>query len=475
MRILEVILFLLVLVMIMSMFNRKLRGTKLIKVLPWFSLLIFIIHGYTEGMRWQLSILYILIILQLFLSFKFINQWMFEHIRLKKAISVLVILFFVVSLLFTYAFPVYKMPVPEGKYEVGTVSFDLVDNNRQEIYSENISTNRKIKIQMWYPAQDVQEYNLVPWLEKDAGTVAKGVAKMMGFPQFVLSHTALVMSNSYENPPILEGEDLWPVVMISHGWTGFNNIHADVAELLASHGYLAISIDHTYGSAVTVFNDGEVAYVNEDALPEREITPNYLEYANTLVNTFAGDINLTLNHLEKINVGKVDEKFKGKLDLSNIGIIGHSTGGGASVATALDDDRVKALIGMDAWVEPIQKNKLDAGLQIPSLFLRSHEWEESLNNENLFLLLDKNKPPTDLFQINNTGHQDFSMIYMYSPLSKYFHITGELDGREGAKIQHEFILNFFDLYLKKSANKSIDDVANEFDVVNKLYSKTSSE
>ncbi|NDI36059.1 dienelactone hydrolase family protein [Chengkuizengella sediminis] len=448
---------------------------KLIKVLPWLSLLLLIIHAFIEGMRWQLNTLYILVILHIFLSSKLFNQWIIEHLRLKKAISVLMILFFVISLLFTYAFPVYKMPVPDGKYEVGTVSFDLIDKNRQEIYSENDSSNRKIKIQMWYPAQDVQGYNLVPWLEKDAPSVAEGVAKMMGFPDFVLSHTALVMSNSYENPPIFEGEGVWPVVIISHGWTGFRNVHADVAELLASHGYLAISIDHTYGSAVTAFNDGEITYVNEDALPEREITPNYLEYANTLVNTFAGDINLTLNQLEEFNEGKVDEKFKGKLDLSNIGLIGHSTGGGASVATALDDDRVKALLGMDAWVEPIQKNKLKAGLQIPSLFLRSHEWEEGLNNENLFFLLDENRRPTELFQINNTGHQDFSMIYMYSPLSKYFHITGELDGREGAKIQHEFILNFFDLHLKNSAKKSIDDVANEYDVVNKIYSKTTNE
>ncbi|MFS1514176.1 dienelactone hydrolase family protein [Chengkuizengella sp. SCS-71B] len=452
------------------MFNRKLRRTKLIKVLPWLSLLILIYHGYVEGMRWQLNTIYILIILQLFLSVKFINQWIFEHIRLKKMISVLMILFFVISSLFTYAFPVYKMPVPDGKYEVGTVSFDLVDKNRQEIYSENKYTNRKIKIQMWYPAQDVQGYNLVPWLEKGALSVAEGVAKMMGFPDFVLSHTALVMSNSYENPPVLEEGDLWPVVILSHGWTGFSNIHADVAELLASQGYMAISIDHTYGSAVTVFNDGEVAYVNEGALPEREVTPNYLEYANTLVNTFAGDINLTLNQLEVINEGKVDEKFKGKLNLSNVGLIGHSTGGGASVVTALDDDRVKALIGMDAWVEPIQKSKLEAGLQIPSFFLRSHEWEEGLNNENLFFLLDENRAPTQLFQINNTGHQDFSMIYMYSPLSKYFQITGELDGREGAKMQHEFILNFFDLHLKNSANKTIEDVAKEYDVVNMIYS-----
>ncbi|MDP5276411.1 alpha/beta fold hydrolase [Chengkuizengella axinellae] len=440
------------------------------RYLPGLAFLTFMLQAVIEGMRWQLIPIYTLVVLFLMFSIPFLQRITFKKIRLKKMGYIVMISFIVISLLFTYAFPVYKMPVPKGKYEVGTVSFDLIDVNRNAIYSDDLSNNRKVKMQVWYPAEDVKGYEQVPWLGENPKAVAEGISSMMGFPKFILSHTALVMSNSYEDAPIIEGKDSLPVVIISHGWTGFSNVHADVAELLASHGYIAISIDHTYGSAVTVFNDGEVAYVNENALPEREITPNYLEYANKLVRTFAGDILLTLNTLEDLN--EVDSKFENKLDLSNIGLIGHSTGGGASVYTALNDDRVKAVLGMDAWVEPIQKNNLEAGLQVPSLFLRSYEWEEGRNNENLFILLDENRTPTELFQINGTGHQDFSMIYMYSPLSKYFQITGELDGREGAAMQHDFILNFFDLYLKGNADKSVDEVSKQYEAVEKIYSKT---
>jgi hypothetical protein len=38
--------------------------------------------------------------------------------------------------------------------------------------------------------------------------------------------------------------------------------------------------------------------------------------------------------------------------MTRIGLLGHSTGG-ADVAVAINDIRIKALVGMDDWVEPI--------------------------------------------------------------------------------------------------------------------------
>lgn len=127
--------------------------------------------------------------------------------------------------------------------------------------------------------------------------------------------------------------------------------------------------------------------------------------------------------------------FKGEFDLTRIGLIGHSTGGGAAVTTALQDKRIKAVVGMDAWVEPIKEEEIKRGLNVPALFLRSQQWEKGLNNKNLILLLDSSKKARELYQINGINHLDFSMVYMYSPLTKYFKITGKLDGRIASEIQ----------------------------------------
>ncbi|MEI5909139.1 dienelactone hydrolase family protein [Bacillus spongiae] len=423
-------------------------------------------HGIIEGIRWQFYPVYFVIIIQ-FISA--LSGWLKERKRRKRVGAIISALGILASTLLSFAFPVYKMPTPSGENQIGTVSFNLIDPEREAIYSGDLSKNRKIKMQVWYPAQKIDGYEQVPWLE-DGRKQAEGVSKMMGFPDFVLSHTALVQSNSYRNAPLSDVKDHYPVVILSHGWTGFRNIHTDVAELLASNGYVVIGIDHTYGSAVTVFNDKEIAYVKEEALPDREETPDFLNYAQTLVTTFAGDISLSLNELEGMNKGERDATFTDRLDLENIGIVGHSTGGGAAVSTAIHDKRIKAIVGMDAWVEPVEKGKLETGLQIPSLFLRSNEWEHGLNNDHLFFLLNNSERPVDLYQINETGHQDFSMIYMYSPLSKYFNITGKLDGREGAKIQHDFILNFFDSSLKNQVNKTNEEVSNQYEHVQLIYS-----
>jgi hypothetical protein len=217
-----------------------------------------------------------------------------------------------------------------------------------------------------------------------------------------------------------------------------------------------------------VFNDGEVAYLNKEALPKKELTPNFLEYANKLVNTYAGDVTLTLNELNKFNEGKVNSNFKGKFDLSRIGLLGHSTGGGADVSIALKDKRIRAIIGMDAWVEPINAVDIEKGLKIPALFLRSGQWEVGLNNKNLLSLIDKSSGPIALYQINDTTHLDFTMVYMYSPLTKYINITGKLDGRISSSIQKDFIQSFFDINLKYNNFININNVADKWKEVKKI-------
>ena len=178
------------------------------------------------------------------------------------------------------------------------------------------------------------------------------------------------MSNSYKEAPIDNAQEQYPVVIISHGWKGFRNLHTDLAEELASLGYVVVGIDHTYGSVATYFSDEDIRYLNLEALPNRETHTDFLANANQLVNTYAGDITLTIDQLENMNSGDISTRFRGKLDLTNIGLLGHSTGAGAGAAVAISDSRIKALIGMDAWVEPICQTEIDKKLNMPSLFFK---------------------------------------------------------------------------------------------------------
>jgi len=467
MQILEGIIFLLTIMIFGFLIFTKTIKKQYMGILILVTLVVFILHMIFESTRWQLFPLYIAMFLGVgmvvFVMFKF-NE--FQHQKTIRRILLSLSGFLVVlSTLSIFVFPMYKMPLPSGDFSIGTESFVLVDHDRVDVYGE--VGYRKIKIQVWYPAESTEGYDLVPWLE-DGRVVAQALARDMSLPSFVLNHTELIMSNSYKEAPISDALEEYPVLVISHGWRGFRNLHTDLAEELASLGYIVVSIDHANGSVATVFSDEDIAYLNYDALPDRETNPDFLEYANTLVNTYAGDVTLTLDELEKINSGVISSRFVGKLDLTNLGLLGHSTGAGADVAVAINDDRIKALIGMDAWVEPIYETEIGKGLDIPALFLRSGEWETGFNNTNLLSLVDNDTDSSMLYQIDGTTHVDFTMAYMYSPLTKYIGITGELDGEYQVSILKNMIVNFFDQNLKDVSGTDINNMDEMWEEVRKI-------
>jgi pimeloyl-ACP methyl ester carboxylesterase len=305
---------------------------------------------------------------------------------------------------------------------------------------------------MWYPVDDVGDADIMPWLS-GGKNIARGLAKSVGLPSFILDQTQYIDSNSYQIKAISDVQDKYPVVLISHGWGGFMNLHTDLAEELASRGYIVISIDHTYGSVATNIN-GRFIYQNKDALPPRDENDNFLDDANQLVYTYAGDVSFMLDYIEILN-NDTESFLNNKLDLDHIGLIGHSTGGGADVAVALNDVRIGAVIGLDAWVEPIVASEIEKGLSMPSIFLRSESWEEGPNNIDLYDLIE-NSSDASLYQIDGTTHGDFTMAYILSPLMSTIGYTGSLETTYLVDMQKEIINYFFDLHLKNDLDASLD-------------------
>ena len=256
-----------------------------------------------------------------------------------------------------------------------------------------------------------------------------------------------------------------PIIVLSHGWTGFRNLHTDLAETLASNGYIVFGIDHTYGSQITVFKDGTIMKLDHLALPDREETQDFLIYARELVETYADDVTFVLNQLSGFDDGLYSTVFKGRLNLDKIGLLGHSTGGGADVAVAINDSRIKAVLGMDAWVEPLSDDVLSKGLNIPALFLRSGQWEIGYNNTYLTKLIDNSLVGTELYQIDGTTHIDFTMAYMYSRLTRFIGFTGVVERKTLADIQNRFIIDFFASALNDAQGLKLSRISEVWPIV----------
>ena len=415
--------------------------------------LLLISHILFGKPRWQLYPIYVLTFLYLILIL--INN--FKNINISpimaKFIVILTISLSLISIVLIIVLPLEKIPKASGKFSIGTRSYDLTDKSRKAVYSSELSDNRKIKFQVWYPTDNVKGYERTKWID-DGRVLTRQLARNMRMPSFGLDHTAIIESNSFKDAEISKKLTNYPIVIISHGWIGFRELHTDFAEELASNGYIAISIDHTYGSQAVKFNDGDIAYLQ----------PTAISNSNKLVTTYGEDVGSVLNQLEKLNK---DGEFKDKLDLENIGLLGHSTGGGGDVYISLKDNRVKAVLGLDAWVEPIDPKDLKVGLSIPSLFIRSETWALGPNNINLQTIIN-NSSDSKLVQIDKSTHVDFSMAYMYSPLTKLVGFTGRLKGRQASEIQRQFIIGFFNKNLKENENYNdsyIEEIKDKYEEV----------
>ena len=428
----------------------------------------FILYLLNIQSRWQTISLYLSYLIIFILDFLLLikSALLKKHSIVKKIFLVFSTILVFVTIVSSIVLPVNKIPTPSGNYRIGTKTFNITDTNRLESYGN--TTYRRIRIQLFYPSDVVLNHEQSPWFIDGKGTY-QGLASSMNLPSFLISHTKNIMSNSYIDAPISSKENEYPVIVLSHGWSSLRNLHVDLAEEFASNGYVVVLIEHTYGSLATVFNEDDIVNINYDALPETSSQEEFMGYANKLVLTYASDVKTALDTLAKFNDGVDLNMFKDRLDLSNIGLLGHSTGGGGDVSLALNDTRIKALVGLDAWVEPISKDQIDKGLNIPTLFFRSESWQNLDNNLNLYDLIKGNENNSYLYQIDGTIHTDFSMVYMFdSPLARAINLTGTVKKDTLLNIEKTMLTSFFNKNLKNKEAENLDNLATGWKMVRRI-------
>ncbi len=372
------------------------------------------------------------------------------------------------------AMPPRNLPEPTGPFAVGSVVYDISDPDRAESYAPirgDTPGPRTIRLQLWYPTDEQRNTRrMLRWIPEGRRQI-RAIVNTHGFPGFIWNHTGFMAANSIEgaHPAISPEGERFPVIIISHGWEGYRGLHVDVAEELASHGYLVAAADHSYGAAAVVLEDGRIIQSGDDILPLRENSPDFPRLSSRLVQTFADDNRFILDHLMDIQAGSEPGGLQhrislaGKLDLSRIGLLGHSTGGGAMVRLAIDYRReleaageqstdypsIQALVGLDAWVEPVGRPDLESGeYELPSLFLRSAQWEGGINDGYLMPFVSALESPVELYQIENITHQQFTTLYMYAPVVQWLGMIGSVKPQVFMEYQRQQIRAYFDHRLK---------------------------
>ncbi|MFN8414614.1 MAG: hypothetical protein U0Z26_19710 [Anaerolineales bacterium] len=418
----------------------------IIRLAPALALVFTLIHFGLEGYRWQMIPLYALTTLLTISSLSKISgvaDW-------KPLASYLTLILLALSIAVPTLLPVPKIPTPSGPYQIGTAIYEMTDSSRQEIYSGKDEA-RRFMIQIWYPAEVKKTDVRAPWMS-NAAIYAPAIATYIGLPSFFLDHLALVEIPAYKDAQVATSDGGFPVILFSHGWNGFNAQNTGQALELASHGYVVVGVQHTYGAVTTVFPDGTIAPNNPKALPEDADDPNYEVVARKLVNEWAGDISFVLDQLSVWDK-EAGNSFEGKLDMERIGVYGHSTGGGAAIQFCGIDSRCKALLGMDPFMRPVSAEVIENGVSQPSFFMFSQGWADLTDSKNnqlfnqFFPNVSDNK---GVIKIEGTKHFDFSDLPLLSPIAPQLGLKGPLNGKIVIKIVNTYLLDFFEMTLNNT-------------------------
>jgi dienelactone hydrolase len=360
-------------------------------------------------------------------------------------------------------------PMPTGEYAVGRTSYLWVDKSRDNIYTDDASDHRELMAVVWYPADPAPDAEPALWL--DEAWIEPMVETFSAD-----SEGLLTVSYAYlDAPPAANGAP-FPVLVMSHGDTVPPWFYTSFAEELASHGYVVVGVSHTYNPWVTVFPDGriipseiEAQSAGADLVPGssfQEQLDSLWDHNSVMLDTWAEDLSFVVDQLENLSE---DDPLAGMLDLSNLGVFGHSFGGAAAFEVLSRDARFVAGASLDGSPSNLYEN----GIQQPILLFTSappltsemlDQYRErlGLTEEEMQALEPRLLRAETLFEaspvayrvmIDGASHSTYSDIPLVNEIVPFESgPPGDIDPVYAHRIISDVMLDFFDHALKGQPN-----------------------
>ncbi|GAA4608777.1 putative dienelactone hydrolase [Actinoplanes octamycinicus] len=249
------------------------------------------------------------------------------------------------------------LPGPTGPHRVGTAELHLVDKSRPD---PETGGRRELMASVWYPAgRGAGRHPVADWMP------AAGWHELLAWVGLA-AEVAPPRTAGHLGAPVARGRDRRPVVLYSHGNDSCRAETTIVVQELASHGYVVVTVDHTY-DGVSQFPDGRVT------LPTAESFTPWDSAADVLV---------ALDALDDIAAGRNPDAdgrplpagLGAALDLRRIGMFGWSKGATSTALVMNVDRRVRAGLGFDG---EMQAQPPVAGLDRPFMLMTAEHGRDA--------------------------------------------------------------------------------------------------
>jgi len=206
------------------------------------------------------------------------------------------------------------------------------------------------------------------------------------------------------------GPGPFPVIIFSHGLGGSREGYQYLGEDWASHGYVSVHLQHL-GSDEAVWKNAGLFHI-KSAMRESFSDPQN-------ARDRARDVSFAIDQLEKLN--RDSSPLQHRLDLSRIGMAGHSFGAETALMVAgerapelnedLTDPRIKAAIAMSPPIPKLKSswNQAFAPIRIP-IFVMTGTLDtlDTPANERRIAYDKTSAPGTCLVIFNGLDHMTFS-------------------------------------------------------------------
>jgi len=340
------------------------------------------------------------------------------------------------------------LPAPTGHYRLGTVSLDLIDTSRPDPWVPAIPF-REFVIQLWYPAQDAGDHPRAPYFTP---ATARAYEQEQGLP--VLNWP---VTHAHLGAPVLPRAGGWPVLLFSPGLGDQRSDTTCLVEDLASRGYVVVTIDYVHDCGIVELPDGRV---ESTAIPEIT-SANEVQVSTKEVESRAADVSFILEKLAVISYGGNPDHERRPLprglcralDLSRVGMFGHSDGGSTAAHMMNVDRRVKAGVDLDGtlWTHQAVAGSGGALLLFGEQTLATREaasWDE---------FWTKQRGPKRQLSLLGSTHATFTDFAALVPQvalilgqlpSWVIQLIGTIDGERAVAAERAYLSAWFDRYLR---------------------------
>jgi|SRR5579871_1756853 len=224
------------------------------------------------------------------------------------------------------------LPPPAGPFPVGTM---LWDANRSGGDSLSASRGRcPLSVQLWYPAEPGGGDGLAPYRPSGAS---------------LLSAERWVRTGATLNSALSTHRVRYPVLVSLPGWAGVRDENTTFMQDLASRGFVVAGIGYDDPACAGVDRRAADTAATDLDLSSPTAFERTLGVANQKIERVAEAASDVVDGLEALDRFDTTGRFRGRLDLARLGVVGYSLGGAIAIQLCWRDDRLKAAVNIDGW------------------------------------------------------------------------------------------------------------------------------